>query len=343
MRILYVCHLDPPTGDLPLFLAEQWEQIGHEVELFPYDIEFGNDINARFWDTISGIDLDLRASYLERRIGQVCRRLKPEVLLFGKNFLSLAGTLRLRSEYDLIVGFLLGFNHLLQGNTAALLSQADFVIVHDSYLVPVIRGVRYAKNPNVFVLPCMANPEEHQPLDLSEEDRERYGCDVAFIGWFGPSRVEALRRLTDYDLRIWGLHWEKTPDLAPFVSGEPVYGLKKTKIYNAAKIVLNIEDEEKQINAISNRVPEVLACGSFVLTGWHKDLEVTPLVEGESIVCYRSLDELKEKVEYYLNHPEERKAIVEKGRAIVLESMLYRKVAEKLAGEIEQVLSQKRG
>jgi spore maturation protein CgeB len=189
----------------------------------------------------------------------------------------------------------------------------------------------------------MANPEEHRPLDLSEEDRQQYGCDVAFIGWFGPVRTEALRRLTDYDLRIWGLHWDKTPDLAPFVSSEPVYGLKKTKIYNAARIVLNIEDDEKQINAISQRIPEVLACGGFILTDWHKDLEVTPLVEGESIVCYRSLDELKEKVDYYLNHPEERKAISEKGRKIVLESMLYRKVAEKIAGEIEQVLSQKRG
>jgi len=340
MRILYLCHLDPATCDYPLFLAEEWEKIGHEVHLLPYDIEYTNNITAKFWDSLGRGDEDLRLAFLERRIVSVCQQRRPEVLILGAQFLTPKGVKRLREKFGCCVGMVIGYNNLLDWETAALTRTSDFVIVHDTYLIPIIRGVRYGKNPNVLFMMCMANPKEHQPLDLSEEDRQQYGGDVAFIGGIGDNRVEALRRLTGYDLRIWGGHWQKAPDLTPFFRNEPVYGLKKTKIYNAAKIVLNIEDDEKQINAISNRIPEVLACGGFILTDWHKDLELTPLVEGESIVCYRSLDELKEKVDYYLNHPEERKAISEKGRKIVLESMTYREIAARLALEMEGIVSQ---
>jgi spore maturation protein CgeB len=137
------------------------------------------------------------------------------------------------------------------------------------------------------------------------------------------------------------LQWDRAPELSRFISTEPVYGIKKTKIYNAAKIVLNIEDSEKQINGVSQRIAEVPASGGFVLTDWRRDLELTPLVEGESIVCYRSLNELREKVEYYLKHPEERQAIAEKGRKIVLDLMTYHHVANRLAMEIQGVVDRR--
>ncbi len=340
MRILYLCHLDPATCDYPLFLAEEWKRIGHEVYLLPYDIEYTNNVVAKFWDSLGKRDNDLRFAFLERRVASACRQGRPDVLIIGAQFLTPNGVKRLRKKFGFLVGKVIGYNNLLDGETASLIRTSDFVIVHDTYLIPIIRGVKYGKNPNVLFMPCMANPEEHQPLDLSEDDRQRYGGDIAFIGGIGDNRVEALRRLTAYDLRIWGGHWQKAPELARFVRNEPVYGLKKTKIYNAARIALNIEDKEKQINAISNRIPEALACGTFVLTNWCKDLELTPLVEGESIVSYHSLDELEEKAKYYLNHPEERQAIAEKGREIVLKSMTYHEVTARLALEMERLVAQ---
>jgi spore maturation protein CgeB len=113
------------------------------------------------------------------------------------------------------------------------------------------------------------------------------------------------------------------PHLMPFCSTEPVYGLKKTKIYNACKIVIHVEDEEKNVNSLNCRVPEVLACGGFVLTQWTRDLDTSGLRDGETVASFQSHSELVEKVEYYLSHPEERQLISEKGRRYVLENLTY--------------------
>jgi len=280
---------------------------------------------------------------MEERIEALCQTFRPDVLLSGGLFISPSGIERLRKKHGFVMGYLMGYNHLLDGITALSFRGADFLIVHDSYLIPILKGSRYGKVPHVFFMLCMANPQEHRPVRLSEQDCHDFGAEVAFIGGAGENRVEALRYLTRYDLRIWGgRDWSKIPELAQCFCDEPVYGLKKTKIYNAAKIVLNIEDDEKQINAISNRIPEVLLCGGFVITDWRRDLEKTQLVEGESLVTYRTLDELVDKVGFYLQHPEERKRISENGRRTVLNSLTYSHVAGPLIRQVEAVVKAKR-
>jgi spore maturation protein CgeB len=131
----------------------------------------------------------------------------------------------------------------------------------------------------------LRNQPNISPVDLTDWDRERYGCDIAFIGGAGPDRIAALPLLAHHDLKIWGVaeQWQSCPKVVPFVSAEPVYGLKKVKIYNAASMVLNLEESEKQLDAINPRIPEALACGGFVLTNHTGDLENAGFRDGESI------------------------------------------------------------
>lgn len=344
MKILYITWLDPATTDYPLFMAREWEKKGHEVRLFPYDLEFSNQAPSRLIDHIALGDPGIRSSFIKKRVDAECGSFRPDVLLIGGVFLTPEAILELRRKYGCLVGSIIGYNHLLEGRTAEILRAADFVISHDSYLIPLLQGTRYGKVPHVFLMPSMAAPEEHRPLQLSPEDVRDYGADVAFIGGIGENRVEALRRLAMYNLRIWGdQSWTRVPELAGYFRDEPVYGLKKTKIYNAAAIVLNIDDNEKQINAFSQRVPEVLACGGFVITDWRKDLEKTDLMENESIVTFRTPGELQEKVQFYLKHPDERMRIAENGRRVVLGSMTYNHLAIPLVRQIENLVQGKRG
>jgi hypothetical protein len=339
MKILFICWLDPATTDYPLFMAREWEKEGHDVYLFPYGLEFSNLASSRLIDQMALGDPATRFSFIEKRVDAECNRFRPDVLLVGGVFLTPEAINKLRKKHSCLVGSIIGYNHLLEGRTVEILRVSDFVINHDSYLTPLLRGKRYGKIPHVFFMPSMAAPEEHRPLQLSPEDVRDYGADVAFIGGIGGNRVEGLLRLTSFDLRIWGSRdWILIPELAGCFRDEPVYGLKKTKIYNAASIVLNIEDDEKQINAFSQRIPEVLSCGGFVITDWRKDLEKTDLVDGESIVTYRTLDDLQEKVQFYLEHPVERMRIAENGRRIVLESLTYNHLAIPLVRQIENLV-----
>jgi glycosyltransferase involved in cell wall biosynthesis len=215
-----------------------------------------------------------------------------------------------------------------------IMRDADFVIVHDSYVLPLVQGSTKGRNPHVFLMLGAADPREHRPLALSAEDRDAYGPNIAFVGGASPYRVSALSRLGALGLRIWGRPeaWRHAPQLLDCVSDEPVYGLKKSKIYGAAKVVLSLEDPEKQLNALNSRVPETLACGGFVLCNWSRDLEDAGFRDGVTVAWFRSLDEMAEKAEFYLREPELRREISARGRELVLRELTW----ERLAGDLAQ-------
>ena len=53
-------------------------------------------------------------------------------------------------------------------------------------------------------LPFACAPKHHRAPTLTEQDRERFGSDVAFVGSHYPNRAEVLRPLAELDLGIWG-------------------------------------------------------------------------------------------------------------------------------------------
>lgn len=63
---------------------------------------------------------------------------------------------------------------------------------------------------------------------------------------------------------------------------------------------------------IKGRNFEVPGCGGFVLTGEADNLSEY-FVEGEELVCFRGMDDLIDKIRYYLKHEDERAAIAEAG------------------------------
>lgn len=83
------------------------------------------------------------------------------------------------------------------------------------------------------------------------------------------------------------------------------------QIFHCSKINLNITSKTIR-SGISLRVFDVLANKGFLITNYQPELYdyFTP---GEDFVVYESQADLIEKVEYYLNHEEERQAIAQHG------------------------------
>lgn len=337
MRILAVAWMNPTSTDMPLFHMNQWKAMGHEVEAFPYDLDVLDEPKCRFFDSIEPCWHEIG----EVRIAQACQEFRPDILLFFYHLMGVRRMQRLRRDYGCKVGIYLDNNHLLWRDTAPFISAADFVVVHDRYVIPLIQGTLAGRNQNVYHLRGVAEPSEHKPVELTACDRDRYGCDIAFIGGSGPDRLASLPLLSDFKLRIWGGSadaWRCVPSLIPCLSDEPVYGLKKTKIYNAASIVLNIEESEKQIDAINPRIPETLACGGFVLTNHTADLEDAGFRDGESIAWFKSTEEMIDKAAHYLPNPAERSRISQNGRKLVLGSMTYEKISREWMAWMERVV-----
>ncbi len=80
-------------------------------------------------------------------------------------------------------------------------------------------------------------------------------------------------------------------------------------------------DEDKVYQA-SPRVFETLGCGSFQMVDGKRDV-LALFKSGEHLVCFKEIGEVKELVKYYLDHPQEREEIAQKGHNEVLGKHTY--------------------
>lgn len=83
------------------------------------------------------------------------------------------------------------------------------------------------------------------------------------------------------------------------------------KVFQASKINLNITMRPIE-TGLSLRIWDILGCGGFLLTNYQA--EIPDYFEiGRDLETYESLEELEEKVHYYLSHEEERVEIAING------------------------------
>lgn len=110
------------------------------------------------------------------------------------------------------------------------------------------------------------------------------------------------------------------------------YDDKMPFVFQASKINLNITSRSIE-SGISLRVLDILSVGGFCITNYQPEIDEY-FVDGEEIVMYTSLSDLIEKVNFYLNHEEERKRIAENGyNKVRREFNLETKVREMIEGK----------
>jgi spore maturation protein CgeB len=168
-------------------------------------------------------------------------------------------------------------------------------------------------------LPHGYDPELHRPYALSSRDYAEYGSDVIFAGTYMKAKEDLLSELAglrpQLDFKIWGDYWKRncrSENLLPHVQGRPLYGTPYARALQAAKICIATMSGpvkgSSEGDQTTTRTYEIPACGGFMLH--ERTPEVLDLFnEGSEIACFDTPQELAEKIDYYLAHAEERKAI----------------------------------
>jgi spore maturation protein CgeB len=175
----------------------------------------------------------------------------------------------------------------------------------------------------VHYLPFGANVSIFRPKRISIQ----YQKDVSFIGSAYWNRVEVIDQIAPYlatkNVHISGLWWNRLRHFHTLSSkielNKWMEAEETSCYYYGSKIVINLHraiddmtynQNSRYINALSPnpRTFEIGGCGTLQLTDVRSDLPrfYTPDVE---IVTYNSANELREKIDYYLRHEEERRAI----------------------------------
>lgn len=157
-----------------------------------------------------------------------------------------------------------------------------------------------------------ADPDFYEGSDTYTDTR-RYLVAHQYIGikLAALERERTLNRLAEH----FHVTLYTNSDTSPLKGVDCRGGVKTLtempKVFHASKINLNITMRPIE-TGLSLRVWDILGCGGFLLTNYQA--EIPEYFEiGKDIETYESMDELEQKVQYYLTHEEERVEIAIRG------------------------------
>ena len=147
---------------------------------------------------------------------------------------------------------------------------------------------------------------------------------VAILNTLSEEYQVSLHTLSRVDSSLLGNVKVKPPILP---------GVDTTMAFFGSKINLNISLKGIE-GGTPQRIMDVMAAGGFMLTNYcFETAEI--FEEDKEIVMFKTPEELFDKVDYYLNHEEERKAIAKRGQEKVLTHYTYEKKLKELMNWVE--------
>jgi len=216
-----------------------------------------------------------------------------------------------------------GFEELFEGGPIAYLEEAENVVTKSLCQWG-------AKNP-IFgtasqeLIEYMVSKIPQEMFDVYQIDK-RYYCESMKLARKANEyeRIEVLNAVAEkYNTVLYTKITEqkmlKNIEIRPWVS----YLYEMPKVFYLSKINLNISSRSIE-SGIPQRVWDIMAVGGFCLTNYQEELEDYFEI-GKDIEVYHDLDELMEKIEYYLKHEEARVRIAVNGYKKVQKLHSYEK------------------
>lgn len=134
-------------------------------------------------------------------------------------------------------------------------------------------------------------------------------------------RKEALEEISSrYSMKLY-TH-QPTPELPAVKNmGQVDYEQQMPKVFMASKINLNIT-LRSIVSGIPLRAMDIMGAGGFLLTNYQADF-LEYFTPGEDYVYYESIEDMMDKIAYYLAHDKEREQIAANGCKKVREEHSY--------------------
>jgi len=149
-------------------------------------------------------------------------------------------------------------------------------------------------------------------------------------------RLNYVAELAGHGMAVWGDQgWAQLEQHGVDYRGPARHEYDLPRIYNATRVNIDI-GRLYQGDIVTMRIFDILACGGFVLAEHSQALAELFEIDLE-IASFRTLEELDEKLRYFLAHPDAARGIAERGRRAVLERhRISTRVRRMLAGLEEQ-------
>jgi spore maturation protein CgeB len=316
MKLLLVCEYWYGTGGWSY--KGYLEQLGCEVQVFDFRKPFFSA--GASLPVISAGTRRINRRKMNAAFVRTVADFRPDVVFFLKGETVYADAIReVKDKYNpiLLQWYPDGpFNVENRNATKDSIASIPLFDIYYIYAKSLIRPLREAGAQRVEYLPFCYDPAMLQRPDrIADTDRAKYATDVVFAGTWEPMREWWLEKITEFDLSVWGNMWERVDEGKPLRArwkGNAVYGEEISKLFAVSKIHLNFLREQNK-DSHNVRTLEIPGYGGFLLTQRSREQAEELYVEGKEIACFDTVDELKEKITYYLEHENERLAIARAG------------------------------
>ncbi|MBN1971223.1 MAG: glycosyltransferase [Candidatus Delongbacteria bacterium] len=182
-----------------------------------------------------------------------------------------------------------------------------------------------------YYLPMAADPETHRDLQLSQEDKNRFGSDISFVGAGYYNRMRFFPSLLRRNFKIWGDGWTYGTILDNVLAegSRRVSTEESIKIFNATKFNINLHSSSYTDGVNPNgdfvnpRTFELASAKCFQLVD-NRSL-LTELFETNEMVTYNDEKSLDELIDFYSSNAELMDEIVRNSYNRVISSHTYEK------------------
>lgn len=295
-------------------IKDAFTRLKHKVYRFDYRKNFNLLLNkipvigsqyfiAKFRRFISKLDINLINTVKE---------IKPDFILVIKGESISAKTIQyIRKNFDIPVAmWFVDDPHFTNVMSKHFYFAYDYYFTSSFIFAEKIKKKGF-KNTEYIAFAC--DPKFQKKIKVSKPDQKKYNCDINFIGTCYPERWNYIRKLKDYDIKIWGKWWNLPLRLADMKNKHMNYFLSSdewVKLFNTSKITLNVHPRIMKYGGMksNHRTYEAGGCGSFVICD--KTVGIEDLfVPDKEIVLYSNVNELRDKLDYYLKNDKEREKI----------------------------------
>lgn len=265
-----------------------------------------------------------QVSDFNSQIISIANRFSPDVILVYKGaFVKAATIAQLKVSGFPVVNFFPDVSFLTHGSNIPLcVPLYDHIFTTKTFGAgDLYKGFGYPVDRVTFI-PHAFDPLVHFPYRAASDSS--FACDASFIGNYSAHKGSFLdglkERLPNLELKIWGGTWGNHNHrfLQGAVQGLGIHGDLYAFAINASKINIALLSERvtgaSKGDQITSRTFHIPASGGFMLHQRTEEL-FEYFDEGEDVACFESIDELVDKVTYYLARDSERAAIQEKGYA----------------------------
>lgn len=255
------------------------------------------------------------------QLTQITKSVKPDWVLVYKGAFIAPETIQFWKRLGLpVVNFFPDVSFLAHGiYIPRCIPLYDHIFTTKTFAATDLQN-HFNYNPSdVSFIPHGFDPTLHRKMDTSDSP---FSCEASFIGNYSKHKELFLtavkQKYSVLDLRIWGATWgqSKASLLKNVIQGITVVGDSYTLALNSSKVNIALLSEivegASSGDQITSRTFHITGCGGFMLHQRTQEL-LEYFEEGKEMACFDSMEELTEKIKYYLENDRERIKIQEAG------------------------------